>query len=520
MQEGVASEACSLAGHLGLGRLIAFYDDNQITIEGDDRARLLARTSASASRPTAGTSRTSARTSTLDRIEARDARGRWASTDRPSLIIVPHPHRAPARPNKQDTAEAHGAPLGEEEVRLTKEAYGWPSERAFLRPRRGARALPRVRRARARVGGASGTSVRRLRGRATPSSAPSSSARIEATLPEGWDADLPHFDADDGDDRHAQGLGQGDPVGGRRGARPGRRLGRPGAARHYTLIEDGGDVAPGDYGGRNLHFGVREHGMGAIVNGLTPARLPGLRRDVPDLLRLHEGVDPARRADAASRRSSSSRTTRSASARTARPTSRSSSSRAARDARTSTWSGRPDANETALAWRFALEQTETPDRARADPPGPAGAGTRPACPTTRSSAAPTCCATSYKGRARPDPDRDRAPRCTLCNAAADQLEADGIATRVVSMPVHGPLRRAGRRLPRPVLPPAVPRARVPSRRRPRSAGTGGSAMTASVDRAWTRFGASAPAEGRSTSTSASRRRRHSRTAAVDGRRRR
>src|SRR3954451_20011746 len=125
IQEGVGSEACSLAGHLGLGRLIAFYDDNHISIEGD--------TALSFSEDVPGRFeaygwhvQNLGEDIGLDRLEQalETAPG---GGDQPSLIVV-RTHIAPGSPNKQDTHGAHGSPLGEEEIRLTKEVYGWPSQ--------------------------------------------------------------------------------------------------------------------------------------------------------------------------------------------------------------------------------------------------------------------------------------------------------------------------------------------------------------------------------------------------------
>ena len=194
-----------------------------------------------------------------------------AVEDRPSLIIC-RTHIAFGAPNKQDSAGAHGSPLGEEEVRLTKERYGWPTEPPFLRPGRGARALPRddpARRAgRARVGRALGGLPRR------PSRA-GRGARGDLRPPRAGAAA-----------RAAQALRARRRRSPR--ARPRRRCSRwprrscrelvGGAAdlapSTLTLIDGGGDVERGSYGGRNLHFGIREHAMGAIVNGLA---LSGLR---------------------------------------------------------------------------------------------------------------------------------------------------------------------------------------------------------------------------------------------------
>ena len=131
LQEGVASEASSLAGHLGLGRLIAFWDDNHISIEGDTA---LSFTEDVATRYEAygWHVQNLGEDIGLERIEEALANARDV-TDRPSLIVV-RTHIAPGSPNKQDTHEAHGAPLGEEEIRLTKEAYNWPSQEPFFVP--------------------------------------------------------------------------------------------------------------------------------------------------------------------------------------------------------------------------------------------------------------------------------------------------------------------------------------------------------------------------------------------------
>src|SRR4051794_34677196 len=131
LEEGISGEASSIAGHLGLGRLIAFYDDNHISIEGDTN---LAFSEDVGKRYEAygWHVQNLGEDMALDRIEhaARDA---MAVEDRPSLIIC-RTHIAPGSPNKQDTEAAHGSPLGEEEVRLTKEAYGWPPDEQFRVP--------------------------------------------------------------------------------------------------------------------------------------------------------------------------------------------------------------------------------------------------------------------------------------------------------------------------------------------------------------------------------------------------
>ncbi len=131
MEEGISSEAASLAGYLGLGKLIGIYDDNQITIEGptdlayhDDVGKRFESYGWSVHRLDIDSS--------LERIEEALEEAK-SVTDRPSLVILPS-HIGYGSPNKQDTASAHGAPLGEEEIKLTKEALGWPYEEPFTVP--------------------------------------------------------------------------------------------------------------------------------------------------------------------------------------------------------------------------------------------------------------------------------------------------------------------------------------------------------------------------------------------------
>src|SRR3954449_84157 len=131
LQEGVASEASSLAGHLGLGKLISFWDDNHISIEGDT-ALSFSEDVAKRYEAYGWHVQNLGEDLDLERVEeAIDAAK--AEMDRPSLIII-RTHIAVGAPNKQDTESAHGSPLGEEEVKLTKEAYGWPSEEPFFVP--------------------------------------------------------------------------------------------------------------------------------------------------------------------------------------------------------------------------------------------------------------------------------------------------------------------------------------------------------------------------------------------------
>jgi transketolase len=263
MQEGVASEASSLAGHLGLGRLIAFYDDNKIQLAGP--------TSQSFSEDVA--KRYEAYgwhvenvgdDMSLDRLEqaTRDA---MAVGDRPSLVIV-RSHIGYGSPHKQDTSSAHGSPLGEDEVRLTKEAYGWDPDKRFYVPEE---ALAHFRESCER--GREFEAQWEQRFDAYREVFPDQAQLLETIdageMPDGWDAELPRFQSDG--DPVATRKASGDVIQWAAAAVPHLIGGSADlATSNNTDIEDGGDVEKGAYGGRNLRFGVREHAMGAITNGL------------------------------------------------------------------------------------------------------------------------------------------------------------------------------------------------------------------------------------------------------------
>jgi transketolase len=259
LEEGISGEASSIAGHLGLGRLIAFYDDNHISIEGDTK---LAFSEDVGKRYEAYGWHVQNLHEDID-LDSMEAAVRAAQdeTDRPSLIII-RTHIAPGSPNKQDTHEAHGSPLGEEEIRLTKQAYGWPSEEPFFIPDE---ALAHFRECIDR--GREEFEEWEREFEASPHRA--ELERLQARrLPDGWDADVPKKGPDAGmiatrkaSNEVIQWVAGKIPelVGGSADLAPST----------LTLINGGGSVEAGDFGGRNLHFGIREHGMGAIVNGLT-----------------------------------------------------------------------------------------------------------------------------------------------------------------------------------------------------------------------------------------------------------
>src|SRR3954468_8835298 len=264
MQEGVQAEAASIAGHLGLGRLIAFYDDNHISIEGDTALAFsedVGRRFEAYGWHVQDLHEDLAR----DRVEGALQEAQEVE-DHPSLIIV-RSHIAYGAPHKQDTAGAHGSPLGEEEIRLTKEGYGWPPEEHFYVPDE---ALEEFRRCVPRGEELESQWRERFEAyRQEHAELAEEFERIVARrLPAGWDVEVPRRGPDAGmiaTRKASQEVIQW------AAARVPELVGGSAdlAPSTLTLIDGGGSVEAGSYAGRNLHFGIREHGMGAIVNGLT-----------------------------------------------------------------------------------------------------------------------------------------------------------------------------------------------------------------------------------------------------------
>ncbi len=263
MMEGASHEAAALAGHLRLGKLIGFYDDNHITIEGDTALAL--------SENVCGRYEAYGwhvqYVGDGNDIDALDAAIRAAQeeTDRPSMIVV-RTHIAYGSPNKVDTAEAHGSPLGDEEVKLTKQALGWPSLEPFFVPED---ALTEWRKCRERGAELEAEWRRRYDAFASarPQDAKELERRIRGELPDGWDADVPTFPP-------------GKPVATRNASEKVINAIAPrlpelmgGAAdlapSTKTLMKEDGDFEAGNYAARNMHFGVREHGMGSVLNGMA-----------------------------------------------------------------------------------------------------------------------------------------------------------------------------------------------------------------------------------------------------------
>ena len=448
LQEGVASEACSIAGHLGLGRLIAFYDDNHISIEGDT-SKAFSEDVGKRFEAYGWHVQNLGEDLALDSIEGA-TRLAMDVEDRPSLIIV-RTHIAQGSPNKQDTGEAHGAPLGEEEVRLTKRAYGWPEDAEFEVPdevlahfrgcvERGEQLVAEWSQRAAEYG------------KAHPERLAEFERMVARRLPEGWDEGRPRFEAGQmvatrkASEQVIQWAAERVPelVGGSADLAPST----------LTLIEGAGNVGPGDYGGRNLHFGVREHGMGAIVNGLT---LHYLRGYGATFLIFSDYMKAAVRLAALMRVPSIFVYTHDSiglgeDGPTHQPIEQLATLRATPNLNLVRPAG---ANETALAWRFAIEQTETPT---------ALALSRQGLPTWDPAGVPDDAVhrgayilrESSKG-ARPDVILiATGSEVHVCNPAVDLLEADGIATRLVSAPCLDRFAAQDAAYRDTVLPPDVP----------------------------------------------------------------
>jgi transketolase len=271
MMEGVSGEAASLAGHLKLSNLCWIYDNNHITIEGNTA---LAFTEDVATRFIGyGWNVTRVGDANDQEMLSRAFRVFQNTTDRPTLIIVDS-HIAYGAPNKQDTSAAHGEPLGEEEIRLTKRAYGWPEDAKFLVP-------DGVRERFQELIGRRGHGMREAwmvkfadYSREYPELADHLYKMQKRQLPDAWDADIPSFPAD------PKGLAGRDASGKVENAVAKRIPWLIGGAADLApstktrLTFDGvGDFEAASYNGRNLHFGIREHAMGSIVNGLALSKL-------------------------------------------------------------------------------------------------------------------------------------------------------------------------------------------------------------------------------------------------------
>jgi transketolase len=451
MMEGVASEAASIAGHLRLSNLCWIYDDNNVTIEGhteltfDENVAERFRGYGWATREVddANDCESFARA-----VESFQAQG-----DRPTLIIV-RSVIGYGSPHKQGTSKAHSDPLGEEEVKLTKDAYGWPREAKFLVPDGVSDRLADAMRER---GGnarqAWRESFKTYREKHAGLAAELIAMRHRA-LPDGWDADIPTFAADakgvatrEASGKVLNAIGPKLPwlVGGSADLAP--------STKTRLDFAEAGDFEPRVYGGRNFHFGVREHAMGAIANGLSishlrpytgtflifsdymrpPIRLAALMETPVVFVFSHDSISLGQDG----------------------PTHQPIEQLAGLRAIPGMLVVRPcDANETAEAWRTILAQ-----------------GERPACLVLTRQALPTLDRSKYApaaGLARgayvlagdPQPRPQviliaTGSEVALCVEAYERLTADGVNARVVSMPCWELFEAQERDYRESVLPPDV-----------------------------------------------------------------
>jgi transketolase len=451
IQEGIASEASSLAGHLGLGKLTVFYDDNHIQLSGSTD---IAFSEDVGKRYEAYGWHVVdvGEDMSLDTLAAAADQAHEVS-DRPSLVIV-RSHIGFGSPNLQDTSKAHGSPLGEEEVKLTKEAYGWPADEEFYVPDE-VREHFRASAERGREAEEEWESRAARYRDAHPELWSSLELVMDGRLPENWDADVPTFAPDEGPiaTRKASGkviqwVAEQVPqlVAGSADLDPST----------LTYIDGGGDVQKQSWSGRNVHYGVREHGMGAIVNGLN---LHGLRAFGATFFNFLDYMKGAVRLSALMHLPAIFVYTHDSiglgeDGPTHQPVEQIPTLRA----QPNTCAVRPaDANETALAWQFAINRTEGPTALILSRQGlpildPADV---PAEAVHRG-------AYVLRAGSKETPDViliGTGSEVQVCTGAAELLEAEGIATRVVSAPCLDSFAEQDDDYRDRILPPAV-RARV------------------------------------------------------------
>jgi len=271
LMEGIGSEAASLAGHLGLADLCWIYDNNHITIEGNTRIAFTEDVSARFQAYGWNVLRVGD-ANDIGRI--RDALELFRQENQRPTLIVLDSHIGYGSPHKHDTSAAHGEPLGEEEVRLTKLAYGWPPDATFFVPEGVREHFSAGIGARGAAAHAAWKKLFADYGTQHPSLAAEIEAMQRRELPAGWDRNLPTFPADakglagrDASGQVLNVLAQNIPwfLGGSADLGPSNKT---------TLkFADAGDFQPESPGGRNLHFGIREHAMAAIVNGLSLSKI-------------------------------------------------------------------------------------------------------------------------------------------------------------------------------------------------------------------------------------------------------
>ncbi|HEU0243401.1 MAG TPA: transketolase [Candidatus Limnocylindrales bacterium] len=454
LQEGISAEASSLAGHLQLGKLIALYDDNRIQLDG----------------PTAWAftedvlGRYAAYGWHVQRVDdgndlaAIDAAITAATLDeRPSIIAV-RTVIGYGSPNKHGTQKAHGAPLGPDEVRLTKEAYGWDPDRTFYVPDEAGELFRRaVPAGKALV--AEWEAALAAYTEAFPAEAAELRRRIAGRLPDGWDAGLPSFET--GAEAATRNVSQ-DAIQVLAASLP-ELFGGSADLSESNLTDvkaNGHDNFEAGHAGRNLRFGVREHAMGGIANGIAyhGAFLPyaGTFLTFSDYMR-----GAVRLAALSGLHVTYVWTHDSVGLGEDGPTHQPVEHYAALRAIPNLWFVRPgDPNEASAAWALAVER-----------PAIAGASVGPVALALTRQKLPTLAGTAElarEGLRRGGYILREASRGTpqliligtgselqLCATAADALEADGIPTRVVSLPCWERFDAQDQAYRDRVLPPAV-----------------------------------------------------------------
>ena len=451
LMEGISGEAASVAGHLKLANLCWIYDDNHISIEGGTDLTF----SEDVAKRFEGYGWATARVADANDRDAleRALAAAQAETKRPTLILVRSVIGYGA-PHKAGTAKAHSDPLGPDEVKAAKRAYGWPEDAQFLVPDGVRERFDETIGARGAKLVADWTAARAAYAKAFPELAAELDALLAGDAPHGWDQDLPVFPAD------AKGIATREAFGKTLNAIAPRLPWLIGGSadlspstKTHLDFDGAGTFSAEDHAGRNLHFGVREHVMGAIANGMA---VSGLRPYTGTFLIFSDYMRPPTRLAALMKAPSIFVFSHdSIGVGQDGPTHQPIEQLAALRAIPGLITLRPgDANETAEAWRVILAQTA-----------------QPACLILSRQAMPTLDRKAYapargvaKGGYVLADSPDGAPQVilmasgaevALCVAAARTLEADGVRVRLVSMPSFDLFEAQPLAYRREVLPPEI-----------------------------------------------------------------
>jgi transketolase len=451
LMEGISGEAASIAGHLKLSNLCWIYDDNSVSIEGPTSLAF----SEDVARRFEGYHWATARVADANDSEAfgRALSQAFATKDRPTLILVRSVIGFGA-PHKQGTAKAHSDPLGAEEVKAAKRAYGWPEDAQFLVPDGVRERFAETLGARGAALSAGWDTAREGHRKAHPELAAELDALLAGAPPKGWDQDLPEFPADEKGIATREASGKAlNAIGPRLPWLLGGSADLSPSTKTRLEFDGAGVFEADDHAGRNLHFGVREHAMGAIANGLA---LSGLRPYTGTFLIFSDYMRPPTRLAALMKTPSVFVFSHdSVGLGQDGPTHQPIEQLAALRAIPGLITLRPgDANETAEAWRTILGQTS-----------------QPACLVLSRQSMPTLDRTRFasakgvaKGAYVLHDSAGGAPQVMLmgsgsevglCVAAAKVLEADGIRVRLVSMPSWDLFEAQGLAYRRRVLPPEI-----------------------------------------------------------------